>query len=769
MSVSSNDNNHQQDFNFSDFIEKCRRKWWWFAIAFVCFSAIGAYMFLKNVPTFDVNASILIYTESPNSGTISLARQFSLGNMLGGSGDVNNELLVLQSHNVMAETARELKLNIGYKVKDGLKEIDCYAATTPLELVCNPAIADTIGVGIDFYVKCNKAGKADIKIEIRDYKKVIKNVNLPAVIDTDYGTFTVNPTDRFVKGESLKEKISFRSYDAAAESYLKRVGMVIPNRKSDLISLHYATQDPKFGIKLLDTIVYYYNQKGILARQERDQKTAEFIDGRLLSLTDELAMSEEDIEQFQKDKNLIDLGSEAQSILIKLTTLEANIEQAETELSLLKQTRDFLKNADNSHSLIPAGLSGSSIKDIAQAYNNLIMQRMQLTNTAKDGNKVLQTLDDKIDITRSNILLSIDKTIDNSTFRLNEMKTLNNQYEAKLNQFPSEQRLFRTIQRQQSVKEQLYLFLLQQREETALRMANAQPRATIVDEAYSAVDVHVISPKRLLVIILFLTFAFPIGILFLKEKFRNRIDSRKEAEALSTLPLLGEVSQAKGSNLVVNDSDNFMAAEQFRMMRSNIQFILSGKNEKVITVSSTRPGEGKTFISVNLAAVLSVPSSKVLLIGADIRRPKLDEYFKEDSAFGLTQYLSNESLTLSDIVNRNLVSGANVDVIFAGPVPPNPAELLLSPRLDLLVSEAREKYDFIVIDSAPMAGVSDTISIARVSDALIYVCRTDVTLKRDFEFINRLAEDERLKKISIVVNGTTPRKDMEYSYVARKK
>lgn len=769
MTVNNDNDNRQQEFNLADFIGKCRSKWWWFAIAFVFFSGIGVYLFLKNVPTFDVNSSIIIYNESSEGGTISLAKQFSLGNMLGGSGDVNNELAVLQSHNVMTETVKELNLNVGYRVKDGLKTIDCYPETTPLELVYNRSIADTIGTRIDFKVNYHKSGKVDIEYELLKKTYKLKNLNLPAVIDTKVGTFTINPTERFAPDKSLKETIVFKSYGAAAESYLRAVNIQIPNRKSDIITLHIETQDPKFAIKLLNTIVENYNKKGIKERQDRDRKTAEFIDSRLLSLTDELALSEEDIEQFQKDKNLIDLGSEAKSILAKLTTLESDIEIGETELSLLKQTRDFLRDSDNNHALIPAGLAGSSIKDIALAYNNLIMQRMQLTNTAKDGNKVLQTLDDKIDVTRSNILLSIDKTIDTSSFRLAEMKALNNQYETKLNQFPSEQRLFRTIERQQSVKEQLYLFLLQQREETALRMANAQPRATIVDEAYLVDDIHVISPKRMLAVILFLTFAIPMGLLFLKEKFRTKIDSRKEAEDLSSIPVLGEIATAKGEKIVVNDPASIIAAEQFRMMRSNIQFILSGKNEKVITVTSTRPGEGKTFVSVNLALVLSKPSTNILLIGADIRRPKLGDYFTDNSRFGLTQYLSNEDLKFSDIITHNAVAGADLDVIFSGPVPPNPSELLLSPRFDELIAEARKKYDYIIIDSAPMAGVSDTVSIARVSDAIIYVCRTDVTLKRDFEFINRLVDDKRLKKLTLVVNATAPRKDMEYSYAVSKR
>lgn len=760
-----NSNSSDKSFDVREFIHNCRRRWWWFLITGILISGIAAYKYLSYVTTFDVNASIIIYGDTKEGGSISLARQFSMSSVLGGSGDVNNERDVLRSHTVMLATVKDLELNVGYTEKKGLREIPCYLGSTPLELTCDPAIADTLGIGLEFKVKCDKNEIAHIIVKAKDKKiQEINDAKFPVTIDTPYGVFTISQTDAYVKGKSLNEDITILNYDTAAEIWSNRVGVVIPDRKSDLISLSVNINDPKFGERLIDTIIQKYNERGITEKQNRDRRTAQFIEERLSSLTNELALSEGDIEQFQKDKNLIDLGSEAKLILSRLTELESTIEESTTTLSLLEQTRDFLQNSDNKYQLIPLGLSSGPASELIRSYNELIMYRMSLSNGAKSDNVVLKNLDEKIDATRANMLKSLAKTIETQRFKHNELLAKNREYEAKLNQFPAEQRLYRGIERQQSVKEQLYLFLLQQREETVLRIANAQPRAVIVDNAFTLNTPHVVSLKLLAIMILFFTFGIPMGIIFVREKLRNKIESRKDVDKLSNIPILAEISEAKDTPLVMQDGAMTIVAEQFRLARANIQFVLASKKEKVVVVTSTNPGEGKTFVAINLAAALSIPNSKVLLIGADIRRPKLFKYLNIHSQFGLTEYLSSDDVSVDQLINKTPVEGTNMDVITAGPLPPNPSELLLSPKFDSLVQELRNRYDYIVIDSAPMGLVSDTINIERIADATVYVCRFKKTRLDDFTVINELAADERMKKMTLVVNGARTRRDMSYNY-----
>lgn len=768
----------QQDgsFDIRSFIEQCRHRWWWFLIALVIFSAYGAYKVLSSVPTVDVVANVMIYEDSGfDGGAASMMKSFSLGSVLGGSGDVNNEKHVLQSYSVMLATAKELGLNTDYVVNKGLKKIHCSSTTTPIEMTCNPALGDSIPVGLKFRVKYDGKSTADIKLTYRQnkvkYKEEYKHVTLPYVAETPFGAFTFRLTGKTAPGgkpdDSINETINYTSYSAAAQGYMSRVLVNIPDRKSDLISMSVVTNEPKFGELLLNTIVKNYNLKGITEKQDRDRATAEFINNRLLSLTDELSLSEEDIENFQKNKNLIDLGSEAGQILSKLATLEQTMEVAKTELDLMKQTRTFLKTQGNEYSLIPMGLAASVMENFASAYNDKIMYHMSLTRTAKNDNVALTSLEDQIRVMRENMLLSLDKSIETKEYEYGEMRKLNREYEAKLNSFPSEQRLFRAIQRQQTVKEQLYLFLLQQREETALSIANAQPRASVVDNAYTLVAVHTVSKKALIVMILLFSIGFPCGLIFLRDKLRNRIESRKDVERLSELPIIGEISQTDTPDvLVMNRKSNSTVAEQFRLLRSNVEFVLPSKSDKVIMVTSACPGEGKTFIAVNLALALGVLGKKVVLVGADVRRPRLQDYLQENSRYGLTEYLSSDDITISDILTREAIAGTKLDVITAGPVPPNPAELLLSAKFDALIKTLREQYDYVVLDTAPMARVSDSLSIAHVADATIFVVRINNSKLEDLKFANELAEDERLHRLSVLINCAPMRRELSYGYTA---
>ncbi|MDE7394328.1 MAG: hypothetical protein K2M80_07630, partial [Muribaculaceae bacterium] len=383
--------------------------------------------------------------------------------------------------------------------------------------------------------------------------------------------------------------------------------------------------------------------------------------------------------KFQRDKNVINMGAEAELILSRLAQIEDQTEQTSLQLSLLKNTRDFLRNNDNKYSLLPMESVAASTQELATAYNSLILQRMTLAAGAKENNTTLRNLDQQINASRDNILLTVEKAIESQQTRLAEYKARNREYEGKLQQFPAEQRLYRAIERQQNVKEQLYLFLLQQREETALSLANAQPGAIIVDQAYTRVEAHTFSAKKTAALILFLTLLIPTALVYLLDKMRTKVQTRKEIEALTNLPILAEISKSHAAAkypLIVKSGNTSSVAEQFRLARANAQFILGKKDEKVIIVTSSQSGEGKTFISINLAAALSGSNHKVILIGSDIRRPKLAEYLGIDSRYGLTEYLASDRLTLSDIIMKAPLKDSSIDIILAGPIPPNPAELL---------------------------------------------------------------------------------------------
>lgn len=746
-----------QNFNLQLFINKCKSKWSWYLIAFILFGLLGTYIHLRNVPTYEVTANIMIYEESTGGATIQMARQFSLGNVFGGSALVDNEIKVLKSHSVMRQTAKDLGFNVSYTFKDGLfKEVPLYQKM-PFVLKCDSTIADTIKTALTFKLEVDKNGllSGEVKKE-KDLLSEIKDEEFPVKVETPYGLFTFEKTDYFKDGKSLNAEIFFESYDSAAETLSKEVSVSIPDKKSDLINITWLTPDPIFGKTLINTIIENYNEKVIQDSRDRDRKTAHFIEERLHSLEAELNLSEDEIEQFQKNRNLVDLETEAKIVMAKTLEYEHRLDSAQTEFNLLKRTREFISNPENKYSLITLDRSASQAAPLLLDYNEMILKRIELSTVANENNLALQNIDEQLNAYRQNIIETLDKNYETSKFRLDAIKRLYNEYNGKLNDIPTDIKAYRGIERQQAIKEQLYLFLLQQREETALRIANAQPRAIIVDEAYIASDVHKTSMMFIGVIVLILTLLLPTGLIYLRGKIRNRFDSRLEIEQETSAPILGEICKTKRHEVIaVKPGSKTIISEMFRIVRTNLRFILHRKSEKVIMVTSSISGEGKSFISINLAMSFAMLGKKVVLVEMDLRKPKLANYLDIEPRLGLSDYLSSEDIHLKSIISHLDIDGVSIDTICAGPVPPNPSELLSVEKVEEMFAQLREEYDYIIIDSTPMRNISDSLIISPYVDATIYVCRLDYTPRTDFASVNELIEDQRLKKISILINGAS--------------
>ncbi|MDE6130470.1 MAG: polysaccharide biosynthesis tyrosine autokinase, partial [Muribaculaceae bacterium] len=333
-----------------------------------------------------------------------------------------------------------------------------------------------------------------------------------------------------------------------------------------------------------------------------------------------------------------------------------------------------------------------------------------------------------------------------------------------LGKVPTQEREFINMKRQQEVKQALYLFLLQRREETAMMIANTKPKAIIVDEAYALNDPISMKPKLVLAMFLFLGFLVPLILLYIKDKLRTKFDTRQEVERIVDMPVLGEICTDKsGTKVVVGSNDTSSSAELFRLLRTNLLFVLNDTRDKVVLMTSTNSGEGKSYISINLAMSLSLLGKKVLLMGMDIRKPKLAEYLGLSARYGITQYLSSDNISIDDMIIRDKQYG-NLDIMLSGPIPPNPAELLALTKVDALFAELRERYDYIIVDTAPVGLVSDTFTLDRISDATIYVCRANYTSKADLAFANSIYDQHRLRKLSLVVNGAAMKKNYGYSH-----
>lgn len=740
-------------------------KWYWFAIsAFVCLSLAFIYATVKK-PVYLVKSNILIAQDDSNI----MSGMGGFGQLFGTSGYVDDEVFVVSSHTVLRDVVKDLKLNKSCVVKEGLLKSREYFKKYPVDIVTDTDIADTLSVSLKFNLKVDEDGVASV--EVKDSQKDVvadlENQKFPITVETKYGVFTIKKTADYKEGESLKAKLYFSGYDDAAESLKEDLDIYIASKKSNVIQIEMETTDVDKAKLILNDIVKYYNVRGVEQRSEQSRLTLDFLDSRIQLIAQDLTDSEADVEGYKKNQGIVDVATEATYQTTKKGKFEGELVQAEIDLNIMQMTKEFLADSKNKYELIPTTVSDETVKAGITNYNELVLSRMNLVRTAKEGNIALSKMNDRIDALRANINTSLDRAIAQQNKVISDMRLQLGVTDSRLGNIPTQERQYRDIKRKQTIKEQLYLFLMQRREDTALMIANTTPKGVIVDKAFSLSEPITMKKRMILLLAFVFSLILPPVILVIKKVLRNKFDTKDELKKLTDIPVIGEICKDNtGDNIVVKQGSVSTVAELFRAVRSNLQqFFLSGEDDKVVLMTSTVSGEGKSFVSVNLAQTLAITNNdlKVLLVGMDIRKPRIAEYLSIPSLKGLTDYVARTGMNLDDVIQKN-PNGLAFDVITSGPIPPNPAELLLSQRVDDMFAELRKRYDYIVVDTAPVGLVSDTLTLSRIGDATIYVCRANYTTKTDIQYANSIYEEGRLKKMSILLNDTIVRKGYGYGY-----
>ena len=740
-------------------------KWYWFAIsAFVCLSLAFIYATVKK-PVYLVKSNILIAQDDSNI----MSGMGGFGQLFGTSGYVDDEVFVVSSHTVLRDVVKDLKLNKSCVVKEGLLKSSEYFKKYPVDIVTDTDIADTLSVSLKFNLKVDEAGVASV--EVKDSQKDVvadlENQKFPIVVETKYGVFTIKKTADYKEGESFKAKLYFSGYDDVAESLKEDLDIYIASKKSNVIQIEMETTDVDKAKLILNDIVKYYNVRGVEQRSEQSRLTLDFLDSRIQLIAQDLTDSEADVEGYKKNQGIVDVATEATYQTTKKGKFEGELVQAEIDLNIMQMTKEFLADSKNKYELIPTTVSDETVKAGITNYNELVLSRMNLVRTAKEGNIALSKMNDRIDALRANINTSLDRAIAQQNKVISDMRLQLGVTDSRLGNIPTQERQYRDIKRKQTIKEQLYLFLMQRREDTALMIANTTPKGVIVDKAFSLSEPITMKKRMILLLAFVFSLILPPVILVIKKVLRNKFDTKDELKKLTVIPVIGEICKDNtGDNIVVKQGSVSTVAELFRAVRSNLQqFFLSGEDDKVVLMTSTVSGEGKSFVSVNLAQTLAITNNdlKVLLVGMDIRKPRIAEYLSIPSLKGLTDYVARTGMNLDDVIQKN-PNGLAFDVITSGPIPPNPAELLLSQRVDDMFAELRKRYDYIVVDTAPVGLVSDTLTLSRIGDATIYVCRANYTTKTDIQYANSIYEEGRLKKMSILLNDTIVRKGYGYGY-----
>ena len=743
----------KESLGSSNFLHTAIRHWWLFALSFIfCFGILFLYL-RKTLPSYIVSSTVLVDDQSLSFAGIGNPKGNSMLKSVMGGGDVNvfNEIEILASENLAAKTVDALDINCRYYEKTGfLKKQDHYG-TSPIIVEAPKELFDTLSVTLPFKIKVYADGKTDITVKkgmFSNYAE-LKGVELPATVKTPFGLFVVKPTQYFTPKHEYSITASVAGNIPAALELQKDMTVDLKAKKTDIVYMDVMDNDVKRGRDILNTLVRLYNERGMKESDTQGMTTARFIDERLSLIYKNLMGSEAEIEAYKKAHSLVDPYTQVKSSIIKGETSESAIIALETQYRIASMIKGFITDPANKHSLIPFESDSLSAK-MVRSYNALITQRQHLETSAKADNPALVQLDQQLNAMRENMLGSVNNALGAMRIKIDKAKDVQGESKGDMSQFASTERETRNLYRNQAIQNELYIFLLQKREENALKMAAAQPKGKLVDEAYAASEP--VKPKKPLLafVALMMTFAIPFCILYVKKMLKNKIGSQDELEAITPAHLLGQIYHAREDELQVIADTNTKNAELFRYLRGNVQFVLPESTDKVVLVTSAVAAEGKSYIAANVASSLALMGKKVALVELNLRKPSLGEMFGIIASKGMSDYLSNGEVSLHDIVST---TADGLDVYVAGTVPPNPSELLQGSRAAQLMEQLREQYDYVVVDSASLATASDTFSLTSQADATVVVLRANSTKQAYVKWINRLMAEGKLSNVGFVLNG----------------
>ncbi|MCK5814530.1 MAG: polysaccharide biosynthesis tyrosine autokinase, partial [Flavobacteriaceae bacterium] len=531
-------------------------------------------------------------------------------------------------------------------------------------------------------------------------------------------------------------------------------------KKSDILIISLKDQITLKAELILNTLTANYNKNAIENKSQIAINTNEFIEERLLIIEKELSNADSGIQEFKTSNSLTDLSSEASLILDANSEIEKSIIDIKTQLQLADYVTEYLEN--NTEDIIPENLglgSGSGFSQGSQKYNELVLERNRISKSSKDMNPIIINLNNQIAELRKGVHQSLTNLKKSLSISLSIAEKEDARLNARITEVPRQEKEFKHILRRQRIIESLYLFLLEKREENAISLAATIPSGKIID---SAIGSNIpISPKRKIIYLaaLIVGFLIPFGTLYIRYLSDNYIHTSKQLEAALKMPFLGVIPKATNDEkIVISSADRSAASESFRLLRTNINFILSDTigPSKTIYVTSTIPSEGKTFVAINLATALALSNKKVLLIGADIRKPKLAEYLSTKKGKGLTHYLTSSEITVQEVIQH--IDAYDFDMIQSGISPPNPTELLMNGRFDEMLDYVKEVYDYIVVDTAPVSVVSDTLLFNQKADMFLYVVRAHFIDKRMLEIPKKLYDESRLQNMAVVMNCSDSKK-----------
>lgn len=750
----------EQSIDLNKILTKCKRHWYWF-VAGLIMTFVCAFIYLRySTPVYQTGAALLIKDDKANSPSSVQDDVLAQLNFLTGNSNVLNEIAILKSRTIVGRTIRDLGLQTTYWITGRYKDQEIYNHTPVL--VTPILLKDSIR-GATLKVKVLPEDTYILTDENNHYVKVKSG----STVSMGNGTFLVKRNEEARAIDSVNYvTVKISSLNKVVTAFQDNLNLSQTDKQSSVIELSFKTTVPKKGEDFLNTLIREYSLAGLADKNQTAANTIQFVDSRLDSITEELSNVEEEMQNFLSTHSIANIDEQSKAFIDQAGQLDQQTVQQSMQLSALRQIQKYMSQP-NETGYVPStlGIQDPTLLTLVQNYNSLQLQRtQQLQAGAGLKNPLITVIDTQLEKLRQDIKENTFNLLQESEQVAQKLQKQNEEFQSKISSVPKVQRELIALKRQQEIKSTLYVYMLQKREEASITEAASVFNNRIIDPAMT--NVLPVAPNRKLIYLaaVLLGLAFPGGLIYLKELLNRKVGSRLDVESHTNTPIFAEIGHSRQEGpIVVVSGARSVVAEQFRNLRTNLSFVLGSNNHKIILITSSMGGEGKSFISLNLAMTYALMGKRIVLLGLDLRKPKLGSYLGLEHTPGISNYLSGQ-LALDQLPIELDYGDHNLYFINSGPVPPNPAELLLQPATQRLFSHLKDNFDYVILDTPPVGLVTDAQILGEFADVSLYIVRHRYTMKEQVKLLENYYMHKRLPNMGVVLNDIKTGDAYRYSY-----
>jgi len=739
-------NIEEDSINLKDIFIKLLDKWTWFIISIIICLLIAFLYIRYTAPIYQINAKILV-NDDEKGGAIGKQSSglMDLGGILGSNNSVDNEAEILKTRFLMEQVVRQMQLNIIYSKKSGFVLRELYDSPFKVNIVNSDDTIATTALNI------HKVSVDKLQISGKNFQKLVRWGETFEV--NGVGFIKIEPNSAMpLNGDEYYVSVS--SIDSRVAALMQRLSVSVTNKQVSIVDLGLLYPVPEKGEDILSKLIGTYISINLSDKNSIADSTYKFIKERLNVIASELGDVENKVESFKQQNGLADMSEQGKLLVQNTGEYASELAKAETQVNILSNLESFLKSDNGSKRVFPSSLIPQDLvfSNLMSQYNSLLIEREKQLLGVTEESPFIQNIDKQILGLRSDILSNVESSKNSYLTTRNRIKNQLSRAESQVSNVPQIEKNYLKLARNQQIKQELYIFLMQKAEETAISKTSNIAIAKTIDPPKS--QVAPVSPKNKVVYVfaIFVGFAIPIILIFGQNLLNTRISTKEEITSLTSVPVVGEISHNESSdNLIVANHSRSAISEQFRALRTNLSFYLKDKNDKVILLTSSMSGEGKSFTAINLGNILALAGKRVLLMELDLRKPGLSAKLGVKNDIGFSNYTINQSIKITDII-KPLTINKNMYIISSGPLPPNPAETLMNDKVTDLIASLKEEFDYIIMDAPPIGVITDAQLLSKYANATLYLVRQKVTQKNQLKIVEELYRNGKMNNLGIVVN-----------------